>query len=33
MKKVALVIGNGKYEHTSPLKNPVNDARKIKDAL
>ena len=25
-KRVALVIGNSAYEHTSPLKNPVNDA-------
>ena len=27
-KRVALVIGNGKYP-TAPLKNPVNDARAI----
>ncbi len=25
-KRVALVIGNSAYEHTSPLRNPVNDA-------
>ena len=31
-KRVALVIGNGAYE-TAPLKNPVNDARDIAEAL
>ena len=31
-RKVALVIGNGGYE-TSPLKNPVNDARDMSAAL
>ena len=25
-KRVALVIGNGAYEHTIPLPNPSNDA-------
>ena len=28
-KRVALVIGNSAYEHTSTLKNPVNDAQDI----
>jgi hypothetical protein len=32
-KRVALVIGNGRYLGTSPLKNPTNDARAIADAL
>lgn len=27
--RVALVIGNGAYEHTQPLANPENDARLI----
>lgn len=31
--KVALVIGNGAYRHTAPLRNPVNDARDITAAL
>lgn len=31
-KRIALVIGNSAYE-TAPLKNPVNDARDIADAL
>ena len=31
-KRVALVIGNSDYEHL-PLKNPVNDARAMADAL
>ena len=30
--KVALVIGNAKYKE-APLKNPVNDAKDMKDAL
>ena len=25
-KRVALVVGNGAYEHTGALKNPINDA-------
>lgn len=32
-KRVALVIGNGAYAHTTPLANPANDARAIADAL
>ena len=32
-KRVALVIGNGAYTQTVPLKNPANDARAIADAL
>jgi TPR repeat protein len=32
-KRVALVIGNSAYEHTSPLKNPVNDANLMADSL
>ena len=28
-RRVALVVGNAQYEHTSALKNPVNDAREI----
>ena len=31
--RVALVIGNGDYRHTSPLRNPVNDARDMADRL
>lgn len=31
-RRVALVIGNGAYE-TAPLKNPVNDARDVAEAL
>ncbi len=31
-KRIALVIGNSDYEH-QPLKNPVNDARAMADAL
>jgi hypothetical protein len=33
MKKVALVIGNGDYQHTAKLKNPINDSRDIKSSL
>ena len=29
VKKVALVIGNGKYAHVAALPNPVNDARAV----
>ncbi len=32
-KRVALVIGNAKYQHTVELKNPTNDARAVADAL
>lgn len=28
-RRVALVIGNGAYEHTTPLRNPLNDAKAI----
>lgn len=31
--RVALVIGNSAYEHSSPLSNPVSDAIDISDAL
>ena len=31
--RVALVIGNSAYEHTSELSNPVNDAAAMRDAL
>ena len=33
MKGVALVIGQSKYEHLSPLPNPANDAREIAKLL
>jgi|GEM_PF-3698549 len=32
-KRLALVIGNASYRNTSPLANPVNDARSIANAL
>lgn len=32
-KRVALVIGNAQYAHTSPLKNPRNDATAVAAAL
>ncbi len=32
-KRVALIIGNGKYEHAGVLANPVNDAAAITAAL
>jgi formylglycine-generating enzyme required for sulfatase activity/Tfp pilus assembly protein PilF len=32
-ERVALVIGNGKYEHATTLPNPANDARAMADAL
>jgi hypothetical protein len=32
-KRVALIIGNGNYQSSSPLANPENDARAIKSAL
>lgn len=31
--RVALVIGNGAYQHTSALKNPANDAAQMSSAL
>ena len=31
--RVALVVGNGEYEHASRLDNPVNDAGAMRDAL
>lgn len=31
--RVALVIGNAAYDRTTPLKNPLNDARAIADRL
>lgn len=32
-ERVALVIGNSKYQHSTPLKNPENDARLIASKL
>ena len=32
-KRVALVIGNGAYEHTVPLPNPANDAQRMATKL
>ncbi|HEY0049769.1 MAG TPA: caspase family protein, partial [Pyrinomonadaceae bacterium] len=32
-KRLALVIGNGAYQHVASLKNPVNDAMDITKAL
>ena len=32
-RRIALVIGNGAYQHTSPLANPANDARLMADTL
>jgi Caspase domain/Bacterial SH3 domain len=32
-KRVALVIGNGAYQNTEPLANPVNDGREVAAAL
>src|SRR6516164_8600427 len=31
--RVALIVGNGAYQHLRPLKNPPNDARDLADAL
>ncbi len=31
--RLALVVGNSAYEHTSPLRNPANDARAMATAL
>ncbi|MDP3895366.1 MAG: caspase family protein, partial [Mesorhizobium sp.] len=33
LRGVALVIGNGAYEHLTPLANPETDARAIEDML
>ena len=33
LRRIALVIGNGAYENTTPLANPANDARIIAKAL
>jgi len=32
-RRVALVIGNGAYRHTPPLRNPANDAKSMDAAL
>lgn len=32
-KRVALVVGNNRYEHMPTLDNPVTDARKMREAL
>jgi uncharacterized caspase-like protein len=32
-KRVALVVGNGDYQHADKLANPVTDARRLRDAL
>ena len=32
-QRIALVIGNNNYQNLSVLKNPINDARSIKEAL
>jgi uncharacterized caspase-like protein len=32
-KRVALVVGNGAYQHADKLANPVTDARRVRDAL
>ena len=32
-RRVALVIGNGRYTHASPLENPANDARAMSTVL
>ncbi len=31
--RIALVIGNGAYQHAPPLRNPVNDARRMTEVL
>lgn len=33
VERVALVIGNGRYQHVQPLKNPGNDARDLSAEL
>lgn len=32
-RRVALVVGNSKYQHTAPLPNPTNDAKAIGESL
>src|ERR1700693_4256442 len=32
-KRVALIIGNAKYVHVAPLRNPINDANLMADTL
>ena len=32
-KRLALVVGNGAYQHLDPLENPANDTREVADAL
>lgn len=32
-KRLAIVIGNGNYQYSPPLTNPVNDARSMRSAL
>jgi uncharacterized caspase-like protein len=32
-KRVALIIGNGDYQHADKLANPVTDARRLRDTL
>lgn len=32
-KRVALLVGNARYEHLLSLKNPVNDVQLIRDSL
>jgi hypothetical protein len=32
-RRVALVIGNGAYQHADKLANPVTDARRLRDTL
>ena len=33
LRGVALVVGNGEYEHIAPLANPVSDARAVENLL
>ena len=32
-KRVALILGNSAYIHSSPLKNPVNDAKALSESF
>ena len=32
-KRVALVVGNSRYQHVSPLENPINDAALVAETL
>lgn len=32
-KRVALILGNSAYRHSSPLKNPVNDAKALSESF